>query len=58
MLGYTCITYVLYKSGSETSTNMSVNEVFYNAGLSALRLKVGSIGLTLLLISEFIKTKK
>jgi len=56
MLGYTCIAYVLYEVGSNgtLSTNMSINEVLYNAGLSAVRLKIGSIGLTLLLVSEIV----
>jgi len=57
MLGYTCIAYALYHYGSETSENMTGMEVLSNAGLSALRLKMGSIGLTLLLVSDIVNLK-
>jgi len=55
ILGYIC---VIYSVGEwhETfaSQTMTINEVIYNAGLSAKGLKLGYIGLALLLTSDII----
>ena len=55
VLGYICVAYSIC-GWHETfsSQTMTINEVFYNAGLSAKGLKLGYIGLSLLLASEII----
>jgi len=59
ILGYIFVAYSVYGwTETYTSETMTGMEVLHSAGLSAAGLKLGCIGLALLLISEALSLRK